>query len=54
MIRFVGSRPSVQAVNATLTVIDFIDRGGTLMMSRLFLPAATCESRQQIWSMCQL
>ncbi|WP_158497280.1 hypothetical protein [Methylocystis sp. ATCC 49242] len=54
MMRFVGSRPSTQAVKATLTVIDFIDRGGTLMMRRLILPLATCESRQQIWSICQL
>jgi hypothetical protein len=47
MIRFVGSWPIAHAVKATETVIDFIERGGTLMMSRRTSPRATRESCQQ-------
>ena len=54
MMRLVGSCPSTQAVKPTETVIDFIERGGTLMMRRRTSPRATRMSCQQRWSMCQL
>jgi hypothetical protein len=47
-MRFVGSRPNIQAVKPTVTVIDFIERGGTLMMRRLMSPRVTRDSCQQM------
>jgi hypothetical protein len=46
MMRRVGSRPRTQAVKPTETVIDFIERGGTLMISRRTSPWATRASCQ--------
>ena len=43
--RLCGHWPITHAVNATETVIDFIERGGTLMMRRLQFPLPHARER---------
>ena len=51
MMRRVGSRPSTQAVKPTETVIDFMERGGTLMIRRRISPRATRRAAAQVIDM---
>ncbi len=52
-MRLVGSFPGSQAVKATETVIDFIERGGTLMRGDAHHPVPTRPSCHARWSRCQ-
>jgi hypothetical protein len=45
--------PSIQAEKQIVTVIDFIERGGTLMIRRRHSPRATRSSWCVIARMCQ-